>query len=121
MWPGFDVRLTTREAGLFLNVETCYKVVRLETALEVMKRVYEMCQSRGSEYSIEITKEFEKAVVVTSYNMKSYQVSGVAFEFTPTCTFVGSDGIELSYVEYYLKRYQIEIKDLNQHLLLTLN
>ena len=78
MWPGFDVRLAVREAGLFLNIEPCYKVVRMETALEVMRRVHEMCESRGSEYASEIAKEFDKAVIVTVYNNKTYLVSEIA-------------------------------------------
>jgi hypothetical protein len=105
MWPGFDVRLTAREAGLFLNIESCFKVVRLETGLEVIKRVFEMSETRGSDYRKEVSKEFEKAVVVTSYNMKSYFVSGISFDTTPTSSFLGADGVEITFVDYYFKRY----------------
>ena len=39
MWPGFDVRLVTKEAGIFLNIEPCYRVIRFDTAIETINKI----------------------------------------------------------------------------------
>lgn len=28
LWPGYDVRLCMKEAGIFLNIEPCHRVIR---------------------------------------------------------------------------------------------
>jgi len=50
MWPGFDIRLNLKEAGVFLNIEPCHKVVRIETAYEVMKGIIDNCESRNMDF-----------------------------------------------------------------------
>lgn len=87
MWPGFDARLNLKEAGIFLNIEPCHKVVRQETALDVIKQILGFCESRGVDFKKEIQKELEKKTVVTRYNNKSYQVTSVDFEMSPKSKF----------------------------------
>ena len=161
MWPGFDVRLTNKEAGLFLNIEPCHKVVRHETALDVIRQVMQRCQAYGQDFKKEVLKEFQGnfgvVTVVTKYNNKTYQVCSVAFDKTPKSTFVTSTQIsrsvpsdpevsdkkgsqeevkrsskataaddeegafEISFVDYYKNRYNEEILDLTQPLLVSAN
>ncbi len=83
MWPGFDVRLNIKEAGIFLNIEPCNKIVRFETALEVMRGVIDNCESRGLNFHKQLSQEFERQTVVTSYNNKSYLISSIAFDMSP--------------------------------------
>ena len=121
MWPGFDVRLITKEAGIFLNIEPCYKVVRHETAHDVMKRVLDTCDSRNLEFAVEILKEFELKTVVTLYNNKTYPVSGVALDMSPKSKFTDSSGNKVTFLDYYKTKYNIEIADINQALLVSVN
>ena len=120
MWPGFDFRLIMKDSGTFLNIEPAYKVVRNETALVVMRRILELSDARGLEFHSEVAKEFKNAVVVTSYNNKSYPITSVAFDITPKSTFLYG-GNKMSFEEYYLEKYDIKIEDLNQHLLLSVD
>lgn len=83
MWPGFDIRLNVKEAGVFLNIEPCHKVVRIETAYEVMRGIIDNCESRNMDFQKHLSSEFERKTVVTHYNDKSYLISQVAFDMSP--------------------------------------
>ena len=87
MWPGYDVRLNIKEAGVFLNIEPCHKIVRFETGLEVMKKIIDNCDSRGQDFRTAVASEFSRTTVVTLYNKKSYQISDVAFDMSPNSSF----------------------------------
>jgi len=50
IWPGFDIRLTNREGGIFLNIEPSFKVIRFETALEYIINIRDYCDSRGLDF-----------------------------------------------------------------------
>ena len=121
MWPGFDVRLNVKEAGVFLNIEPCHKVVRFETAFEVMRVIIDNCESRNLDFQKQLCSEFERKTVVTLYNDKSYMISHIAFDMSPKSTFLSNDGSKVSFIDYYKMKYNLEIKDPNQFLLASLN
>lgn len=54
IWPGFDIRLARKEGGIFLNIEPCHKVVRNETALDFIRNIGDMCDSRGYDFHKEV-------------------------------------------------------------------
>lgn len=113
IWPGFDIRLTTREAGVFLNIEPCHKIVRYETALEFMTDLRDTCDSRGLDFRREIEKELRFKTVITKYNKKAYLISGIAFDKTPKSKFTLNDGKEISFQDYYQSKYKEVIADCN--------
>ncbi len=78
--------------------------------MDVMHRVLELSEKRGVDFRTEVAKELLNSIVVTSYNNKSYPISCIAFDITPKNTFIiGHGHKEISYAEYYMERYQIEI------------
>lgn len=56
--------------------------------------------------------------VLTAYNNKTYRIDDVDFETTAGSTFKKKDE-DISYVQYYAERYQLEIKDAKQPLLVV--
>ena len=113
IWPGFDIRLTPREAGVFLNIEPCHKVIRYETALEFMTDLRDTCDSRGLDFRRELEREFKYKTVITRYNKRPYLIAGIAFDKSPRSKFPLQDGTETSFIEYYLTKYREKIEDEN--------
>lgn len=57
-------------------------------------------------------------VVITRYNNKTYRIDDICFDQSPKDTFKHGDK-EISYADYYKQQYNIEIKDMNQRLLVS--
>ena len=56
--------------------------------------------------------------VLTRYNNKMYRIDEILFDMNPMKTFE-CQGEEITFVEYYKKNYNIDIKDKGQPLLLN--
>ena len=67
----------------------------------------------------EVSKALMGAVVLTRYNNLTYTVNDVAWDQTPSCTFLDDNGREKSYVDYYRQKYNIDIKDKKQPMLVS--
>ncbi len=87
LWPGFEVRLNRKEAGIVLTIDPTHKLIRYETALQKLTYIMDLSDSKGLDFQVEATKEFEGITVVTSYNNKVYKVSRLDFEKTPNDKF----------------------------------
>jgi len=72
VWPGFDIRMTEKESGVFLNIEPCHKVIRFESVLDYISDLRDTCDSKGLDFFETIEKEFERKTVVTRYNNRAY-------------------------------------------------
>lgn len=55
---------------------------------------------------------------MTRYNNKTYRVDDIVFDQKPSDTFPHHEG-PITYVDYYKKQYNIDVKDKNQPLLLS--
>ena len=67
----------------------------------------------------EVSKALMGAVVLTRYNNKTYIVDDVDWDLTPSNTFMDDTGREKSFVDYYRQRYNIDIKDKKQPMLVS--
>ena len=57
------------------------------------------------------------AVILTRYNNRTYRIDDIAFDKTPKTTF-DADGKEIMIKDYFKKQYDIDIRDLDQPLLI---
>lgn len=68
-------------------------------------------------------QEFQKRVigciVLTHYNNKTYRIDDIDFNQNPDSTFKKRDGSEISYRKYFAERYRVDIKHLDQPLLVS--
>lgn len=54
VWPGFDSRLIMKEAGVLLNIDVCFKVVRTDSALNYLNDLRDKAQQRNQDAQEEI-------------------------------------------------------------------
>lgn len=84
--------------------------------------VYSILQSKERDRVPEIKTAFCKeiigTVVLTRYNNRTYRIDDVRFDMNPKHKFKAGDK-EISFIEYYKTRYQVEINDPNQPLLVS--
>lgn len=123
MWPGYLTQSRLLSDGIFLNVDTATKFIQKETILELIRKQMERGWSRE-----QIAKQFDSSnvdvprrTVITSYNIKSYQIDGLDWDLNPRNYFfeVKKNNIieKLSMAEYLTRQYQVKLREENQPLL----
>lgn len=117
IWPGFNSSVNILNEGILLNMNILYKVLRNETALDIVKKLGQESYRNSNDLK-EIFKDYFKGVaVLTRYNNdKVYIIDEVDLEKTPTSTFDTKEG-PISYLEYYKTKYGIKISVIDQPLL----
>lgn len=105
-----------KEQGVFLNIDICFKVIRSDTVLSAIQAVKENAMNKGLDFKEEIVNEFVNKTIVTSYNNRTYRVTSVDFEKTPESTFE-KDEKQVSFASYYKEKYQLNISQPDQPLL----
>jgi len=119
VWQGFSPTINLTSVGILLNIGIIHKVLRPETALDILKKIRDNTRNNRTLLTEEVAKIFNGTVVLTRYNNdKTYIVDHVSFDKTPNDKFTSDkDGKEMiTYFDYYKEKYQRIIKDLNQPL-----
>lgn len=116
LWPGYVTSIRQHEHQLLLCNEISHKYMRKDNVLDVLRRTYDRY---GRDFKDVFTKEIIGSVVLTDYNNRTYRIDDVAWNSTPNSRFNKQDGSSISYIEYYRNRYQINITDTNQPLLIS--
>lgn len=114
IWPGYCVSVNEYAGGIMLCLDVQHKVLRTQTALEVMREIAERNQQRAKQL---IEKEFMGTVVLTKYNNKTYVVHDIVWECSPKSHFKTKYGGEITFAEYYERQYNLQIRDMEQPLL----
>jgi len=112
---GFVTSIRHHEQKMLLCVESTYNVVRNETALETLNKSKDTDVIRRRVYQ---KKDFKDTIVMTVYNRKTYHVDDVAFDESPK-TKIQCKNDTVTLAEYYKSKYDTEIKDLDQPLLIV--
>ncbi|KAM4855358.1 piwi-like protein 3 [Urocitellus parryii] len=93
--PGYITSILPYENSLTLCADLSHKLLRLETAYDLIMRLKE-----NNEYA-KIEKELVGSIVFTRYNNRTYRVDAIDWYQTPRDTFPKSDGGQITYVQYY--------------------
>ncbi|XP_072206985.1 piwi-like protein 1 [Excalfactoria chinensis] len=117
IWPGFTSSILQYEESIMLCADVSHKILRSETALDLMYSLYEQVEERR--FRDTCAKELIGLIVLTKYNNRTYRVDDIDWDANPQCTFRRADGSEISYIEYYKRQYNQEISDLNQPVLIS--
>lgn len=88
--------------------------MRQETVLDVLTNF----TREGGNYRDAFEREITNTVVLTGYNNNTYSIVGVKWDVTPASKFQGRDGEE-SFIDYYKRRYNLNIREARQPLLIT--
>ena len=118
IWPGYAMTITKYENELLLNMDIIHRVMRTDSAYDLMKRVHQ--EAGRGDYKTAISREIIGQVVLTKYNNKTHTIDDILWppEFTPKFCFERK-GDSISIADYMRVQYDIHIKDLNQPLLVT--
>lgn len=117
LWPGMSTSIRQHEKELLLCVEPIFKVMRNDTVYDVFMN----CMRNN--HPQDARRAFSKAIigqtVLTDYNNRTYRIDNVDYGKTPQSKFPHKNGEEISFVEYYKNRYAINIRDVNQPILVS--
>ena len=73
MFSGFKINYVVLEKGLFLRVDPAKKIVRQDTALETIKKVYRDNQGKDKEVRRQLVKEaLIGSIVLSNYGKPAY-------------------------------------------------
>lgn len=73
---------------------------------------------QGGDYRSEFSKQVVGTIVLTRYNNKTYRIDDIKYDQSPKSTFEYR-GNQISLIEYYRSRYNINIQYPDQPLLLS--
>jgi len=120
IWPGLVCAIQEVEDGLMLNCDISHRLLRTNTARDILIEVLQNLRKRGSveQFQSIVKKRLVGTIVLTRYNNKPYRVDDIDFSQNPACTFQLSNGINITYIEYFKKNWDITIKDEGQPLLI---
>ncbi|XP_052739671.1 piwi-like protein Siwi [Bicyclus anynana] len=114
IWPGYKATINQYEDKLLMVTEIAHKVLRMDTVLHMLREYI----AKSPNYKPIFTEELVSKIVMTDYNKKTYRIDDVSWNDSPLSTFRMKDQ-DVSYVEYYQKKYNIKITDMKQPLLIS--
>lgn len=115
LWPGYITSIRQHEDDVLICAEATHKVMRMETAYEILRNCQ---QQNGQNWQEAFEREIIGSVVLTKYNHQTYRVDDVDFNSSPRSTFE-KKGTLVTYTDYYRQRWQLEIKDQGQPMLVS--
>lgn len=98
LWPGYATSIRQHDGGTMMCTEITWKVLRNETALDVIKQLH---NQYSADYKNRLKDEILGVVVMTGYNNRTYRVDDVDFNSTPLSSFQMKDGSSITFMEYY--------------------
>ena len=112
---GYVTAVQEFEDGIMLNCDVSHRVLRTQTVRDHLVDIHKMGKDN---FNANAQKALIGSIVLTRYNNRCYKVDDIDFDSTPSSTFTDYTGKETSFVEYYKRQYNIDIKDLKQPMLL---
>ncbi|XP_070072440.1 protein argonaute-3 isoform X2 [Drosophila takahashii] len=116
VWPGYVTAVDEHKGGLMLCCDVSHRILCQKTVLEMLIDLY---HQNVKHYQESVKKTLVGNIVITRYNNRTYKINEICFDQSPKSMFQTSTG-STSYVEYYKKFHNINIKDINQPLLLSI-
>ncbi|XP_059608225.1 protein aubergine-like [Phlebotomus argentipes] len=111
VWPGFCTAIRQHERDIMICTELTHKVIRMENCYNVMQHYARDQQA--------VKKELIGKVVVTEYNNSTYRIDDVDFALSPSSSFVKKNGERTTFLQYFRDRYNCNIRDTRQPLLVS--
>ncbi|XP_047521926.1 piwi-like protein Ago3 [Pieris napi] len=119
VWPGYVTAVNEYEGGLMLTLDSTHRVLRTQSVLSYIK---DTAQAHGANWKKMVKETLFGSSVMTSYNKKLYRVDAIDDNLTPKSTFERKENgvpVQISYIDYYKKNYNIDIMDWDQPILIS--
>ncbi|XP_015598612.1 piwi-like protein Siwi isoform X2 [Cephus cinctus] len=115
LWPGYITAIKQHDHGILMCAEISHKVMRKQSILNLLE---DARRKNDRDYRAQFLAEVIGMTVLTDYNNNTYRIDDVNFDLTPESTFERGKE-KISYIDYYRTRYQIQIRQRHQPLLLS--
>lgn len=119
VWPGMVTAVDRFEGGLLLQLDAASRVLRTETARDVLMNISKKIKGTGGSLKQEAEKQLLGETILTRYNNKSYIVDDINFDMSPKSSFTRENGVVTTFVEYYKAQYGLDIKDKDQPMIIN--
>ncbi|XP_054551166.1 piwi-like protein 3, partial [Talpa occidentalis] len=118
IWCGYITSVLQYENSITLCADVIHKLIRIETAFDIIRKLVGEGEATKETQEL-VDKELVGSIVFTTYNNKTYRVDAVNWKEHPTSKFTTSRGTLISYQEYCKQKYNTEITDVSQPLLIS--
>eukprot|EP00826_Nyctotherus_ovalis_P053084 TRINITY_DN683_c0_g2_i8.p1 TRINITY_DN683_c0_g2~~TRINITY_DN683_c0_g2_i8.p1 ORF type:complete len:842 (-),score=208.06 TRINITY_DN683_c0_g2_i8:96-2570(-) len=120
LWVGHSIALHETEKAAFVRLDVAHRVAQKQSVLHEIK---EWCDSipkevQSNEY---VSKRIKGKFAYAFYSGKVYRVDGIDFTQSPKSSFSAKEGENVTYADYFLKKYKMRIQDMDQPLLIHCN
>lgn len=117
LWPGYITSIRPHDKSVLMNAEITHKFMRKETVMNIMK---ECINKNPHDWKDKFEKDIVGTTVLTDNTNKTYRIDAIDFTMTPKSSFsvIGSTD-DVSYMQYYKERYNLDVKDPAQPLLVS--
>ncbi|XP_035789141.1 protein aubergine-like [Anopheles albimanus] len=115
LYPGYITSIRQHEKDVLLCVELTYRVLRTDT---VYKMLSDQRNVPGA-YKENFKRTIIGSVVMCTYNSKSYKITDVDFNTTPSSSFSKKDGGSITFMQYFKDTYNVTIRDPMQPMLVS--
>lgn len=111
VWRGYATELNYFEGRPLVLIDFSSKIVHTRSLADEMQ---EIRQNAGADWLSQAKAELIDRVVMSKYgNRRCYRVDDICLDMSPESTFE-KGGVEITYVEYFQRQYDIRIKDSRQ-------
>ena len=115
-YPGYTTSFMETEGGNYLNVTLKNKILSTETVLQYLKDFNYTDKKNHQEIKDNLIGRSFKV----KYAKKNYVIDDILFDRSPKDQQINYDGKSINLMEYYKKRYDINIQNPNQPLILVI-
>lgn len=117
LWPGYVTSIRQHEGDMLLCSEMKMKIMRADSVLENMSAIM---KANKSNFKSAIGRALIGMRVITKYNNKTYAIDDINWDLKPESTFFEKkSNKDVSYAQYFKQRYNVDIKDKKQPMLIS--
>lgn len=113
LFPGYNTSIRQHEDHILLNVELTTKIVNNRSVYDIIREL-----SSSGKFKQEFMRQIGGQIISLTYSSKQHRIDDVDYTKSPLSTFETKNGSK-SYVDYYKEKYDIQIRDTRQPLLVT--
>ena len=117
-YPGFTTSFMETDSGNYLNVTLKNKIIQNYSILEYLNYYYEGYQKNKS-IQKEVNDDLKGRAFKVSYAKRNYYIDEINFDLSPKKHSINYSGKTRTLVEYYQIAHEINIKDVNQPLIVV--
>ena len=104
------------EGGNYINVTLKNKILSSENILTIIKKKF---KEQNKYDKVNIKKFLNKKKFQVSYSKKNYIISDINFDRNPNTQTFKYENRTVKLVDYYKERYNLDIEDLTQPLIVV--